>query len=143
MEGIDIMKAESSSSKNTVVEEKKSQFNALISGVLIGYAITCLVIITYALLITYSSLTGQNLPLVVTITSLLSVIVAGFDAAKGAKNRGWIWGIIAGIIYAIILVSLGIWINKGFVIDSRTITLVILCIAGGGLGGVMGINFKR
>lgn len=137
------MKFNSKEQGVTVSDEGKSQINNLISGVLIGYAITCLVIITYAILITYSSFTGQSLPLVVTITALISVIIAGFDAAKGAKSKGWLWGLIAGLCYSIILVSIGVWINKGFIIDTRSITLVILCIAGGGLGGVIGINFRK
>lgn len=119
------------------------RMGALISGTLVAFAITCTVLIAYAMLITYSTFTGENLPLVVTLTCLASVIIAGFDAAKGANSRGWLWGIIAGAIYAIILTSIGVWINRGFVLDARSATLIILSIAGGGLGGVLGINLKR
>jgi len=124
-------------------EEKRSRLGALLSGVLIGYAVTCVVFIGYAMLITYTSVTGEALPLVVTVTSLLSVMLAGFDAAKGAENRGWLWGIFAGLLYAIILVLIGLWVNKGFALDTRTVTLFVLSVAGGGLGGVLGINFKK
>ncbi len=125
---------------NVVTEEKPSQLNSLISGVLVAYAITAVVLIGYAVLITYSSFTGQSLPLVVTVTTLISVVVAGFDASKYAESRGWLWGIIAGLIYAVLLAAIGIWVNKGFKVDSRTITLLILSLSGGGLGGVIGIN---
>lgn len=130
-------------SKPIVAEEKKSQITSLVSGIVIAYAITCIVFIGYAILITYSNFSGENLPLVVTITSLVSVVVAGFDSAKGAENKGWLWGIIAGFIYAIILMCIGLWVNKSFGIDSRTITLFVLSIAGGGLGGVLGINLRK
>ncbi|MDR1532645.1 MAG: TIGR04086 family membrane protein [Clostridiales bacterium] len=136
------MKAESKTGQMPLANEK-SRVSALISGILIGYALTCIIIIGYAILITYSSLTGENLPLVVTVTCLASVIVAGFDAASGAESRGWLWGITAGFIYAVILAALGVWVNKGFALDSRTITLLVLSVAGGGLGGVIGINFKK
>ena len=134
------MKVESSGIKTVVAEEKMSRLNALITGVLAAYAITCIVLIGYALLITYGAHTGESMPLVVTVTSLVSVIVAGFDAAKGADSRGWFWGIVAGLIYAAILTAIGIWINRGFAVDSRTITLFVLSVAGGGFGGVIGIN---
>lgn len=140
------MKAEAKGSKTTASEEKGSRLSALVSGVLVAYAITSIVLIGYAVLITYASFTGQNLPLVVTVTSLFSVIVAGFDAAKGAENKGWFWGIVAGFIYAVILAAIGVWVNKGFTVDSRTVTLLVLSVAGGGLGGVAGINiglFKK
>ncbi|MCL2852374.1 MAG: TIGR04086 family membrane protein [Defluviitaleaceae bacterium] len=125
------------------MDDVGSRIGALVSGTLVAFAITCTVLIGYAILITYSTFTGENLPLVVTLTCLVSVIVAGFDAAKGAQSKGWLWGILAGVAYAVILVAIGVWINRGFVIDTRTITLIILSIAGGGLGGVIGINLKR
>lgn len=132
-----------SSSKPVVTEEKKPQVFALFSSLLIAYAITCIVFIAYAILITYSSITEQNISLVVTITGIISVAVAGFDSAKDAKSKGWLWGIIAGTLYGIILLCIGTFVNKGLSIDSKTITLLIICIAGGGLGGVVGINFGK
>jgi len=129
--------------RNIVSEEGRTRTSAVISGVLIGYAITCIVFLGYAMLITYSNFTGQGLPLVVTITSLAAVIIAGFDAARGAESRGWLWGLIAGLIYVLILVCIGAWVNGSFKADVRTVTLFILAIAGGGLGGMMGINFRK
>ncbi len=130
-------------SKNIVTEEKDSPFSALINGVMIAYAITCLVFITYAMLITYSSFTGENVSTVVTVTGIISVIVAGYDAAKGAKSHGWLWGMVAGLLYAVILAIIGVMLNKGFVFDGRTFMIILISIAGGGLGGVVGINLKR
>ncbi len=130
-------------SKNIVTEEKNSAFSALINGVMIAYAITCLVFITYAMLITYSSFTGENVSTVVTVTGIISVIVAGYDAAKGAGSHGWAWGMTAGLMYAVILAIIGLMLNKGFVFDGRTFMLFLISIAGGGLGGVVGVNLKR
>lgn len=136
------MSVEKDISKKMVAEEEKTQITKLISGVFIAYAITCIVMIGYAILITYGSFTGNNMDLIITITTLISVVIAGFDSARGAKNKGWMWGILSGLMYAFILISLGIWVNRGFIFDTRTITMIILSIAGGGLGGVIGINLK-
>jgi len=124
------------------VKTESSRFHSLISGVLMGYAITCIIFLGYSMLITYTSLTEDKMPLVVAGTTLISVIVAGFDAARGAENRGWFWGIMAGLIYALILMVIMTLVLKGFSVDARTVTVFILSLAGGGLGGVVGINFK-
>ena len=129
--------------KNVVSDEGRTRTSAVISGVLIGYAITCIVFLGYAMLITYSSFTGQGLPLVVTITSLAAVLIAGFDAARGAVNRGWLWGLIAGFVYILILICIDAWVNRSFHADVRTFTLLVLALAGGGLGGMLGINFRK
>jgi len=127
----------------TEVKTESSRLSSLVSGVLVGYAITCIIFLGYSLLITYTSLTDEKMPLVVAGATLISVIVAGFDAAKGAENKGWFWGIMAGLVYALILMLIMTLVLKGFAVDSRTATVLVLSLAGGGLGGVIGINFKN
>jgi putative membrane protein (TIGR04086 family) len=127
----------------TEVKSESSRVSALISGVLVGYAITCIVFLAYSMLITFTSLSDDKTSLVVAAATLVSVIVAGFDAARGASTRGWFWGIMAGLVYAIILLVLMALVIKSVAVDSRTLTIVILSVAGGGLGGVVGINFKK
>jgi len=83
------------------------------------------------------------MPLVVAGATLISVIVAGFDAAKGAENKGWFWGIVAGFVYAVILMLIMTLVLRNFTVDSRTATVLVLSLAGGGLGGVIGINFTN
>ena len=129
---------------NTLVtDENKSQIKQLIIGVLVGFAISCIVFLAYAMLITYTQMSERNLPAVVAITTLLSVMIAGFDAAKGASRRGWLWGMIAGFTYVAILGIIMAVMLPGFFVDGRTITVIVLSIAGGGLGGILGINIRR
>ncbi len=124
------------------MEHSKNQFFAISSGVAIGFAITLILFIGYAILLTYSDVTEKNLELFITLTTLISVIVAGFDSAKASTSRGWFWGIMAGAIYAIILFFISSFLNE-FTFDSRSATTFFLSIAGGGLGGILGINIKH
>ena len=121
----------------------KLGIKSLVSGVLIGYAITIIVFIAYALLLTYTGISEANIGLVVTLTSILSVLVAGFDAARVQTRRGWLWGLAAGLCYGILLIVLMMAFQGGAISISRSASLLILALAGGGLGGVLGINFQR
>jgi len=123
--------------------EHGRQFKHLAIGILIAFAITVIVFLAYAMLITYTNMSERNLPIVVAVTTLLSVMVAGFDAAKGATNRGWLWGMGAGLIYVLILAIIMVILLPTFAVDVRTFTVIILGIAGGGLGGILGINLKK
>jgi len=135
----------SSSDRHVVVEQSASyrQIKALAVGILMGYAITCIVFLGYSMLITYTGMTERNLAMVVAVTTLLSVMVAGYDAAKGADSQGWLWGMIAGLIYILILTVLMMSVLQRFAVDTRTITSIVLALAGGGMGGILGINMKR
>ena len=126
-----------------MIQSQGKQIKALVIGVLVGYAITCIVFLGYSMLITYTGMTERNLPMVVAITTLLSVMVAGFDAAKGADNRGWLWGMGAGLVYILILTGLMTGVLQRFAVDTRTVTSIVLALAGGGMGGILGINMKK
>jgi len=112
-------------------------------GVCMAFAITCMAFLAYAMLITYTNMSERSLPMVVAITTLLSVMVAGFDAAKGATSRGLLWGMGAGLIYVLIMAIIMIIMLPDFSVDSRTFTVILIGIAGGGLGGILGINLKK
>lgn len=116
---------------------------SLFSGVMIGYAITIIVFISYAILLTHTSMSENNISLVVNITSIISVLVAGFDAARTQSKKGWLWGICAGFMYGVLLICIMIFFNGGMISIPRVVSLLALSLAGGGLGGVIGINLRR
>ncbi len=120
-----------------------SSFKGLFSGVVIAYAITFIVFISYALLLTYTDVSDTKLEMVIVITTLLSVVVAGFDAAKMANNRGLIWGVVAGGLYAVILIIIGGIITGSFTIEGKSLSTLLISMSGGGIGGIVGINFKK
>jgi putative membrane protein (TIGR04086 family) len=115
----------------------------MIIGVLMGFAITAIVFLGYAMLITYTQMSERSLHMVVAVTTLLSVLVAGFDAARGAHYKGWLWGMGAGFLYIAILAIIMMVMLPDFGVDGRTIMVLILAVVGGGLGGILGINIKR
>ena len=128
---------------NIVTDDNKSQIRQLIKGVMMGYAITCIIFLAYAMLVTYTQMSERNLPIVIAVTTLLSVMIAGFDAAKGATSKGWMWGLLAGFIYVAILGIIMAIMLPGFFADGRTATVIVLSVAGGALGGILGINIRR
>lgn len=112
--------------------------------VAIAYAITIIVFIAYAILLTYTEITEKQMPIVVTATTIFSVVVAGYDIAKSVDSKGWLWGMTTGLIYAVIIVIIGIVSTKGNIkIEVSTVAMMIMSVAGGGLGGMIGINRKK
>jgi len=121
----------------------KSQLKHMLIGIIMAYAITAIAFLAFAMLVTYTDMSERSLPTVVAVTTFLSVMVAGFDAAKGAHHKGWLWGMGAGFIYVLIMAIIMVVMLPTFAVDGRTFTVIVLGIAGGGLGGMLGINLKR
>jgi len=126
------------------MKENKIPVVPLFASVFIAYIITFAVLVVYAVLLTYTPLSEGSMGLVVMCTTVISVIAAGFYTAKKAVNRGWLWGMASGCIYSVVLILLSnVFAAGGAIFDVRSITLIILAVASGGLGGMIGINASK
>lgn len=110
----------------------------------IAYAITIIVFLGYAMLLTYTDITEKQMPIVVIATIGVSVILAGYDVAKSVNSKGWLWGMTSGLVYAVIAIIIEVIVTKGNIqINFSMIITIVMCVAGGGLGGMIGINRKK
>jgi len=122
---------------------RKEQVLGVVMGLVIAYALTAIFFIGTAIAITYTSLPETALPIIVMVACVVSVLIAGFDAARKASSRGWLWGMVAGLLYAIIFIIIIILTSGNATFDMRKLMLLTLSLVGGGIGGALGINFKK
>jgi len=140
--GSDILKTIKSENK-LISEENGSPLLYLLKGTSIAYAVTLIVFIVYAIILTYTNATEENLSTVIMITVVVSVLISGFDTARGVKNKGLIWGLIAGFLYSAIMIIVGFCIVPDYKLSATSLINLVLGLAGGGFGGIIGINTKK
>lgn len=130
--------------KNTKNNEKQNDtITSLTKGVIFSYLITVLVFIVYGILLTYTETTEKNIQMVVMITTVLSVLVGGIIASKGVRSKGLIFGMLVGVVYALIMIMIAFCILPTIKITTKMIMIIILAISAGGIGGIIGINSKK
>lgn len=136
-----MLKKSSRSVKETPNEHLK--LKSIARGVLFSYIITIPSFIIFAFILRYVDFPETLISPVVIITTIISVLAAGLTVSRGMKTRGWLNGGIVGLIYMIILYILSSIIYKNFTIDRYVITMAVIGILTGTIGGVMGINLKK
>lgn len=112
-------------------------------GLLFAYIITSAVLVIYALLLTYTQLSDKNNAAVVLVTLALSLIAGGAFSAASAGQRGMLCGALTGILYVAVMVGLGFFLVPEYSVGTKTLVCLLLGIASGGLGGVIGVNIRR
>lgn len=125
------------------LKDEKSEFLYLLKGTVMAYFITFVAFLVYGIFLTYFENTGQNLQLVVMITTVVSVFISGFISSKGAKSKGIFFGMLSGVIYIVIMGMISFCILPKVVLSLKSIMMSVLAICGGGLGGIIGINTKK
>jgi putative membrane protein (TIGR04086 family) len=127
----------------TKKEMGNSQILCMLKGIVMAYAVTCIIFITYGIVLTYTDVTEEKLPLIALCCTVISAGIAGFDWARCAKARGILWGILAGLAYGVILFVLDGIAGSGFSVVGSKGLMILLAAAGGGVGGILGINMKK
>ncbi len=129
--------------KNLNKTNEKNKILSNVTDLFLGYAITFFAIIVYSIFLTYTNMSDKYIMFVVLITTILSTAYVGYQFAKKANSRGLFWGILGGLMYGVIFVTLGFLSSETYEISSRTVFVIVFSIVSGGMGGVIGINSKK
>ena len=101
---------------------------AVLKGILAAYIVTVPAFMLFALILSNTEF-PQRLITVVTTTA-------------GVKSRGWLNGGMVGFIYMAVLYIFSSLIYNNFAIDKYVITMTVIGILTGAIGGILGINFN-
>ena len=103
-----------------------------------GYVITVLGIVIVALLLLLFQISENMVDIGIIIIYVLSCLGAGFIVGKRTKARKFLWGMVSGIIYFLILLLVSFLMRHSMKnIGSDLATVLLICIGSGTLGGMI------
>lgn len=110
----------------------------MLKGVLLAYIITGVILLLLALLLYKCNLSEQIINVGIIIAYVLSVFASGFYMGKKMKNKRYLWGLLAGTVYFVLLFVVSLVVNREFSgIQGGFLTTMLLCLGGGMLGGMV------
>lgn len=115
----------------------------LVKGMAMAYGVTCIFFIAYGMMLTYTDISEESLPLVALVCTAVSASIAGYDWAKCRKKKGLIFGLLAGLIYCLLLFAVTSLASGGFSLGMSKIMTMVVALAGGAIGGILGVNGKK
>lgn len=115
----------------------------IVKGILVSYLITLPVFAVFAYLLTFTDFPQKYMPTAVIITTLLSIVIAGWSSTKNVKSKGWFNGGIVGIVYMLILFALSSITYENFSINKHVVTMLAIGVLTGSIGGILGINLRK
>ena len=129
-------------SAKTTINENLNPI-AVLKGILAAYIITIPAFMLFALILSNTDFPQKLISPAVVVTTIISVLTAGSVSTRGIKNRGWLNGSFVGLIYMLILYIFSSLIFKNFSVDKYVITMTVIGILTGAIGGIVGINIKK
>lgn len=111
---------------------------SLLKAILAAYIVTAILLMILALLMFKAGLDEDKVSIGIIAVYLISTFLGGRIAGKGAESKKFLWGMVAGIAYFLILLLVTL-ISKQTVSAPamQLVTTGLLCVGGGMLGGML------
>lgn len=102
------------------------------------YIITGILLLILTAMLSKLQLSEGIVSIGIVVIYVLSGFLGGLLAGKRMKSRKFLWGMVMGACYFLVLVIGSIVLHRGFDMDmTRFATTLILCIASGMVGGMV------
>ncbi|MCU9613990.1 TIGR04086 family membrane protein [Caldibacillus lycopersici] len=82
--------------------ETRKLGSSILVGLGVIYVVAAVFSLIFSLLLTFTSLHEDQLSLIITIISFISLFIGGFVAGGRGKEKGWLLGGLTGISYTLI-----------------------------------------
>ena len=111
---------------------------ALLKGLMISYIITAFILLLLSFLLLKVDLPSMVVSGGIYLAYIISVFVGGFFVGRKLEQRKFIWGLITGVCYFIVLMLVSLMMNRVSPLPLESfLTVFIICGLSGMLGGMI------
>lgn len=125
---------------------KKSEFSKnvirIIKGSITAIILTLILLLIFALLLTYTKLQENLINLVIIVISGVSILIGSSISTLKINKNGLLNGSLVGLIYIITIYLISSIILANFKINLYSTIMIFVSIIMGMIGGIIGVNLK-
>lgn len=123
--------------KSQGLQVKKIALN-MTKIIVFTYILTGLLLFLLAFLMYKMDLADKQINLGVIAVMVIATFVGGIISAKTFREKRFIYGAAVGVTYFLILMLISLIMHKDSKLTQDTLTMFIMCLGGGTLGGMLG-----
>jgi putative membrane protein (TIGR04086 family) len=110
----------------------------LLKGLLISYIITAFMLLLLSFLMLKLDLPSMIISGGINFAYIISAFIGGFYVGKKIEQRKFIWGLVMGVFYFIVLLVISLMMNRVSPMPLGSLfTVFIICGLSGMLGGMI------
>lgn len=118
--------------------KKNEKIANVLKSLLIAYIATGVLIMLLAFLVYKFSLPERIVGIGIIAIYVISTFLGGFLLGKNMKVKKYLWGLLCGMAYFIVLVIVSLVVNRGLQnVAGDFVLTMILCCGSGMLGGML------
>jgi len=107
-------------------------------SLIFSYILTILLLLLLTLLVYKAGFTEKMVSVAVIVVYVIATFFAGFLVGKKMQSRKFLWGLLMGAAYFLILLLVSLVVNRDAGgLGNSVATTFVLCAGGGMLGGML------
>ena len=115
----------------------------VIKGSVFAILISLILLFIYAIVLSYTDISETTMTPVIITVCAISILIGSSISSFKIKKQGMLNGALVGVIYVLFIYILSSIIVSGFMLNSKSIIMMILGIIAGMIGGIIGVNLHR
>ena len=109
-----------------------------LKSLLFYYILTAVLLALLAFLLFRLGLGEKTVTIAITVIYVAATFIGGFITGKRMGSRKFLWGLLLGCAYFLVLAAVSLWAGKGNIqLGTSFFTTLALCAGGGMLGGMV------
>ena len=110
----------------------------ILKALLCAYVMTGILLLILTVLLYKAGLSEENINAGIILTYVISTFSGGFVIGKLAGVKKFLWGLLLGVLYFVLLMLISLGIYHSLQSDVvNLVTTFLLCAGGGMLGGMI------
>lgn len=111
----------------------------LLKSLLFSYILTAGFLLLLAFFLYKFQLSEKLVSVAIIVIYVVATLFAGFVTGKRMRNRKFLWGLLMGAAYFMVLALVSLAVNQSpDALGNSFFTTLVLCAGGGMLGGMLG-----
>lgn len=117
---------------------KNTKLFAIMRSLLVSYIVTAIILLILALVVYKFDVSNSVISIGVILSYIFSNFIGGLLIGKNVDQKKYIWGIITGVLYFVIIILVSIVLSKTiFTHVGSSLSVFAMCALGGMLGGMV------
>ena len=115
-----------------------SRLTFILKCLLLSYLLTTGLLLLLALMLYQFGLSEKIVSICIIVIYIIVTFLAGFLFGKREGSRKFLWGLLMGCVYFLVLILVSLIVNHGASgLNGNFLTVLVLCSASGMLGGML------
>ena len=98
--------------KAATLHDNKSRIILLIKSLFLALIISFACIIIYSIILSFTSVSDNTMSIITQAITMVSIVAAALYCGKKVKSKGWLYGMIVGILFVLLMIPISMMWGK-------------------------------